>query len=220
MPYILDGIDWHWKAFVEGKVGEYLDLVKDVEDAVGDTVTAFSDRAAASMKTVGDTMLAAVAVIIASFIASAFKDPFNATLFRFGLRAYSLYVITFPGLLGLSASHYAMRSALHTFTSRIARFKETLHPDKIDAVVGTRVADAERGYYRWLAAVAIIYMVVAFAGWQASTRVPQVILNDPAATSPASAPPAPAASASTAPVTVTTSPALSSPAPPSPAPSN
>lgn len=188
MPYILDGIDWHWKAFVEGKVGDYLDLVKDVEGTVADTVTSFSDRAAALVKSLGEAMLAAVAVVIGTFIASAFKDPFNATLFRLGLRTYAVYVLVFPGLIGMLSSFYALRVARTTFDSRVARFKETLHPDKVESVVGHRVQKAERSYYLWLAAVAVIYIVVAAFAWCGSTTVPARVLEDAASITPTNAP--------------------------------
>lgn len=86
MPYLLEGIEWHWKAFIEGKVGEYLTGVQQVETTVADTVTSFADRSASLAKSLSDTILAAVAVLIGSFIAAAFKEPFDETLFRIGVR--------------------------------------------------------------------------------------------------------------------------------------
>ncbi len=63
MPYLLEGIEWHWKAFIEGKVSEYLDRVQQVETTVSDTVAAFADRTAALAKGLTETMLAAVAAL-------------------------------------------------------------------------------------------------------------------------------------------------------------
>jgi hypothetical protein len=56
-----------------------------VETMVSETVVAFADRTAALTKSLTDTILAAVAVLIGSFIAAAFATPFNATLFRIGV---------------------------------------------------------------------------------------------------------------------------------------
>lgn len=184
MPYLLEGIQWHWKAFVEGKVGLYLDQVQQMEAVVADTVTSFADRAAALVKSLGETILAAVAVLIGSSIAAAFRGPFNVTLFRTGLRIYAVYVLLFPGLIGLLASNHGLRVARTTFDARARRFKETLHPDKVDAIIADRVNKAQRGYYLWLAGVAVILVAVSIATWTASTVVPDRILEDSAATEP------------------------------------
>jgi hypothetical protein len=96
MPYVLEGIEWHWKAFIEARVGEYLDRVQQVEALVGDTVTAFADRTATLAKGLTDSILAAVAVLIGSFIAATFRTPFNATLFRIGVLTYAGVRIAVP----------------------------------------------------------------------------------------------------------------------------
>lgn len=192
VPYLLEGIEWHWKAFIEGKVGEYLTQVQQVETVVADTTTGFADRTAALAKSVTDTILAAVAVLIGSFIAAAFKDPFDATLFRIGIRTYAAYVLVFPGVLGLLASHLALKAARAGFDSRVRRFKETLYSGRIDEIVGQRVSGAQTTFYRWLAAAAVIYLAVSMCAWVAGDAVPDRIDQRPTptpSTQPATAPP-------------------------------
>lgn len=180
MPYLLEGIEWQWKAFIEGKVGEYLTQVEQVESVVADTATSFADRSAALAKALTDTILAAVAVLIGSFIAAAFKDPFNGTLFRISVRTYAVYVVLFPGLLGLLASHHSLQVARSGFDARVARFKETLYTGKVEEIVGQRVIEAQATFYRWLRSVAAIYLVVAVAAWVAADVFPDQVRRDPA----------------------------------------
>jgi len=175
MPYLQEGIEWHWKAFIEGKVSEYLDRVQQVETVVSDTVAAFADRTAALAKGLTETILAAIAVLIGSFIAAAFDTPFNATLFRIGVLTYAAYVVLFPGVIGLVASVSNLRSARAEFDTRVSRFDETLYPEKVTEIVGDRVTDAESSYYRWLAVVAIMYVAVAIAACVAALIVPHHI---------------------------------------------
>jgi hypothetical protein len=82
MPYLIEGIEWHRKAWVEGKISEYLDRVQQLESLVSDTVSRYADRAGGLVKNLRETMLAALAVLVGSFIAAALKSPFNAVLFR------------------------------------------------------------------------------------------------------------------------------------------
>ena len=210
VPYLLEGIEWHWKAFIEGKVGEYLDQVQQVETVVADTTSGFADRSAALAKTVTDTILAAVAVLIGSFIAAAFKDPFNATLFRIGVRTYAVYVLLFPGALGLFAAHRSLQVARAGFDARIGQFKETLYAGKVDDIVGQRLTNAQTSFYRWLASAAGILLAVSVAAWVAGGTVPDRVQRDPESNSPTTTPTArdtttPATPTTTRPSTTTTS---------------
>jgi hypothetical protein len=114
-------------------------------------------------------------VLVGSFIAAAFKDPFNAALFRIGVMTYAGYVVLFPGLVGLLASHLDLRAARAQFDRRRERFKETLLPEKVGSIVGTQVTDAERAFYQWLWTVAGCYLLAVTAAIAAALFVPRAI---------------------------------------------
>jgi hypothetical protein len=181
MPHLLEGIEWNWKAFIEGKVGDYLNSVQQVEDVVSSTVGAFADRTAALATGLAQTMLAAIAVLVGSLIAAAFSTPFNAALFRLGVLTYAAYVVLFPGVIGLISSSGSLHLAREEFDARITRFKETLYPDKVTSIVGSRVTNAQKSFFRWLAFVAAAYVVVAVAVGFAAAEVPHIALRAPAA---------------------------------------
>ena len=175
MPYLFEGIKWHWKAFIEGKVGEYLDRVQQIENVVSDTVSTFADRTASLTKGLTDNILAAVAVLVASFIAAAVRTPFNPTLFRVGVLSYGVYVLIFPGAIGLFASASSLGRARTDFDARIKTFNETLYPEKVADIVDGRVDSAQSTYHRWLGFVGAVYLAVAIACGVASAVVPGVI---------------------------------------------
>jgi hypothetical protein len=175
MPYLLEGIEWHWKAFIEGKVREYLDQVEQVEGIINETVKRFGDAAAELTKGLSDTILAAVAVLIGSFIAAAFNSPFNATLFQIGVLTYAGYVLLFPGAVGLTASSTRLKRQRSEFDSQIKRFNETLYPDKVKEIVGARVSGAQRSYHKWLTFVAFVYVIVVVLAVVAALTVPGVV---------------------------------------------
>ena len=183
MPYLLEGIEWHWKAFIEGKVGEYLAGVQQVETIVAETVTSFADRSASLAKSLSDSILAAVAVLIGSFIAAAFKEPFDETLFRIGVRTYAVYVILFPGVVGLFAAHGSLQVARAGFDARMTRFKEAIYSAKVDDIVGNRVSDAQRSVYRWLGMAAVTYTIVGLIAWTGAEAVVDHVTRAPASTS-------------------------------------
>ena len=175
MPYLVKGLEWHWKAFVEGKVSDYLDRAQQVETLVADTVDRLSEQVSSLVKQLSDTMLAAVAVVVGTFIAAAFKDPFNALLFQIGLLTYAGYVGVFPGIAGTYANYGNFSRALDGFQLRRERFAETLLPDKVDEIVKTRVRDAAERYFRTLGLVALAYTLVVIAAIVAAYRVPALV---------------------------------------------
>ena len=139
------------------------------------TVAAFAERTAALTKSLTDTILAAVAVLIGSFIAAAFATPFNATLFRIGVLTYAGYVSYF---LEQSASSRALAPygvARAEFNTRIGQFNEILFPENVSDIVGSRVSDAQRSYYRWLSFVAVTYVAVAIAAGVGAAQIPNLI---------------------------------------------
>lgn len=178
MPYLLEGIEWHWKAFIEGKVGEYLAGVQQVEDTVAETVTSFAERTAGLAKSLSEAMLAAVAVLVGSFIAAAFRDPFNATLFRISVRVYAAYLVVFPGAFGSFAAHRNLRAARAGYDARIVRFRETVYTGKVDEITGTRVCAAQRSFYRWLIVVAVVYVAIAAIAWTSADAVARRVSRD------------------------------------------
>jgi len=179
VPYLIEGIRWHWKAFIEGKVNEYLDREEQVETAVSEAVATFGGESAALVKALTETILAAVAVLIGSFIAAAFATPFNGTLFRIGVLTYAGYVVIFPGAIGLFSATTGLRVARSEFDIRIQRFKQMLEPSTVSAIVGDRVSRAQNRYYRWLAVAASAYLTVAIAAGVAATQIPDLVTVKP-----------------------------------------
>ena len=72
MPTLLNSIDRQWKAFIDDRVSTYLDRVHALEEIVADAVDGFSQQIGLLTSNLTATMLAAVAVLIGSFIAAAF----------------------------------------------------------------------------------------------------------------------------------------------------
>jgi hypothetical protein len=70
---IYKALQRHWKLFIAGKVDAYSDQVRALEDYIATTVQLFTDQLVAVTKSLSDTALAAVAAVLASFIAALFR---------------------------------------------------------------------------------------------------------------------------------------------------
>lgn len=173
-PHLLKGLEWEWKAFIEGRISSYLLDRRDLEKAVGDAVITFRERTSDLVKALSEAVLAAVALLIGTFIASALDEPFNETLFRIGMLAYGAYVVLFPGLLGITATAVRFRSALSDFDTRLDSFKRTLG-DEVEIVVGRRIRESARDFWIATLIVSAVYAGLAYASWVASTKIPAIV---------------------------------------------
>jgi hypothetical protein len=114
-----------WKAFIEQKLDKFFGQLKQLEETIEATSRAYHEQVQALTKTLIDSMLAAVAVVVGSFIAAMFKTPFQPYVFWFGAGVYLAYLLVFPILVGLSASGSA-----HDSARMFGRRKEVRHaPD-------------------------------------------------------------------------------------------
>ena len=77
-PTILENTTWHWKAFAEDKIESYWGQVHELENYVSDTLNSFSDQISAIVSKLTETVLAAVAVLLGSFIAALFQEKFKS----------------------------------------------------------------------------------------------------------------------------------------------
>lgn len=178
LPAILEGVRWMWKAFIEEKVSSYLDDVKGLEEVVTDTTEKLSASIGDLAKSLSDTMLAAVAVLIGTFVAAAFDSPFNARLFRLGVLTYGAYVVLFPGVAGLFSAWRQRCRAEDSFTYRRSSFETALGADRVSDIVGERINSVTRSFKLTLAAVAAVYVLLVVGAVVAALVVPDFISQD------------------------------------------
>jgi hypothetical protein len=153
-------VEQAWQSFTQDKLEVYFSRVRQVEEAVGTLVNKTNEEIQGLVKSLTDNMLAAVGVIVGTFIASVFGSSFNATVFRLGLVLYAVYLLVFPGMIGLAATRRRYRDARAAFDRRRREFEGLIPPDKVNEIVGTVVDDQGGQFYKWLRLTAIIFGVV------------------------------------------------------------
>jgi hypothetical protein len=153
-------IEWGWKAFIEGKLDTYFSQVREAEQAVDTAIKGYSEHVQVLTKTLIDNMLAAVGVVVASFIAAVFKDPFNPHIFQVGTTLYALYLLVFPMLFGLISTWQRYKDSQRAFETRKASLSKRLSVDEVERTVGGSVQKREIWFKGWFKKVAITYSIV------------------------------------------------------------
>jgi len=182
-PTIYSDLQWHWKGYVEDIVERYTEQIRLLEDYVSKTIQAFADQIAEITKTLTETMLAAVAVLIGSFIASLFSTDFNAIVFRIGMWTYAGYVFFFALLYNMTSQWSRYQAVIGDFRVRQKRFENYMGREKVRQLATEGIEKSKKRFLKWFWLTVVLYLCLAILGLFAGAYVPGAIQN-PAPSSP------------------------------------
>lgn len=176
---IFDNASWQWKAFIEKKVQGYLGQVQALEDYIANTVNAYSANIGGLVKSLTDTMLAAVAVVATAFITTLLKDQGNQLIVSLTIWLYALYVFLFPLIFNMLNQYGQYKTLSTDYLDRNNRFKSVLFAERVDEIVGGRIKNAQVRFKRWFWAAILAYVALIIAlviagfflpGWLTSVK--------------------------------------------------
>ncbi|MEL6896960.1 MAG: hypothetical protein AAFP90_12715, partial [Planctomycetota bacterium] len=164
-PQINDDFHRHWKSFINESIEKYVKEEVELENEIASTVDGYERQVASMIGGLSATTLAAVGVIIGTFIAAAFAKEFNAVVFRVGIGVYMGYLLVFPGAYNLTNHCLRYRVANEIFRKREQRFHRLLGEEGTRRIVGNDIAKAQTRFNRWLWATigALLFVFVACA---------------------------------------------------------
>lgn len=174
-PNIFNGVQWHWKAFIEEKIDDYMSQVKDLEDYVTKTAQAFADQVSSIIKNLSDTMLAAIGALLGSFIAALFQSNFNATVFMIGMLIYAVYVLIFPLGYNMLSQRQRYLYLVKDFENHRHRFEGQLYPKKVDEIIGSQIKDSRMLFDSWFNWTICGYLAIIFSALIAAWLIPGII---------------------------------------------
>jgi membrane protein YdbS with pleckstrin-like domain len=153
-------IDYAWEAFIKGKLHTYFGQVKQLIETIQAAAKSYNEQVQTLTKTLIDNMLAAVAVIVGSFIAAMLKSPFEKYVFWFGIGTYVLYLLVFPLVVGLYSTLQRFRQTRDDFQRNIVQFSRGLPEKEVEEIVGTAVSEREWWFTGWWGITAGLYLAV------------------------------------------------------------
>jgi hypothetical protein len=151
---------WGWEAFIGGQLKKYFEQVKALEEAVAATAKDFDEQVSALTKTLTENMLAAVAVVVGSFLAGILKTPFEESAFIVGTSVYAAYLAFFPMLVGLTSTWGRFKNTQANFETRRKSFAQRLGKDQVGDIVKPVLERSEPAFRRWYKRTITVYAAV------------------------------------------------------------
>jgi hypothetical protein len=148
-----------WEAFMNDKLDKYFSSIKALEEAVETTSKSYNEQVQALNKTLIDNILAAVGVVVGSFLVAIFKYPFQTHVFRFGTVIYLIYLAIFPVGIGLFTAWQRFKDSKDLFAKRLKDFSNRLG-DQVKDIVGVTVSQRERKFQIYFGGVCAVYLII------------------------------------------------------------
>ncbi|HVT58562.1 MAG TPA: hypothetical protein VHR45_09190 [Thermoanaerobaculia bacterium] len=168
-----------WNAFIDGKLDKYFGHVHELEQVMDATVKAASEQVDGLTKSLIDSALAAVGVIVASFLAAVFKEKFDPAVYRLGVGAYVFYLVVFPGLAGLTASAQRFKALQRGLAERRESFRHRLSDDEVEKTMGEGFKSVTRRYWGWFSATSLAFLALAILLLWSLSAVPRLVASAP-----------------------------------------
>jgi hypothetical protein len=172
---ILEELRWGWKELLEERVAAYIGQVQQVESFVSETVSAYAEQVNSMVKSLSDTMLGAVGVVLASFLAALLQTPFNEDVLRAGLLTYAVYVMAFPLLYNMSNQWGRHEALERDFAFRRSRYEQRLLPERVRQIIGEEVTLSRKRFRRWFWLTVGLYLLVVLAAVAVAFLAPELI---------------------------------------------
>jgi len=168
-------VEWHWKTFISDAVESYVSEETELENEIAETVDGYEAQVSSMIASLSGTMLAAVGVMIGSFIAAAFKTEFNSTIFALGIIGYMVYLTLFPGIYNMLHHLIRYRTMNEIFEKRTKRFTRLLGVDATQAIIGHHVSRAQSRFRRWfgftIIALIVVLVLAGIAAWAIPAKI-------------------------------------------------
>jgi hypothetical protein len=173
---ILNSLERRWDQFVRHTLAEYSEEKLALDKYAGETADTFAEQVAEMIKSVSDTMLAAIAALLGSFLAAGFnQNTFNSQIFTIGMAVYAVYVLLFPLAYNMSSQWLRYKALEDRITAILAGFRGDLGNTPVDTIEARWIKPGRKRFRRWFALTVAVYLLAIIFGLAAAFIVPQFI---------------------------------------------
>lgn len=168
-------LEWHWKIFIEGRITKNWQVVKEIESAINQTIKEYSDQVNDLVGKINETVLAAIGVILGSFLTAIFAEEFNAVIFRIGVVTYAAYVFFFPLLYSMINRWQTYQTTMDQFAAQQDSYVKLLSEAVIQEMIDkNKYALYLRRFRLWFFLSVGVYVLLIFLLALASVYVPSL----------------------------------------------
>ena len=173
LPEILNKAEWSHKLFVENTINKHFEELQKFSNTVAETAKKVSEAIDTVTKGVTETLLATIALLIATVLTALVKSEATSSIFQISFQAFGVYlVVTAAYRLGsIGHGYWALRKDADEYQKA---YNLKLDADKIKEAV--RPIERRKSIFRlWFGITIGLYVVLIAAVLYASVNLPSYL---------------------------------------------
>ena len=177
-PEIKKNTVYHWETFTQKKIETYFGVVKDLEDNLLQINQMFSSDISSIQKSLSDTVVSAVAVVIATFLSYLLSGEINLLLFKIGMTLYGVYILFIPLIYNMYLQWKKYSLSQDQYNAKLNRLKECLPDTKIEEMQKTwKMAEVQFLYKKVFGLSLFVYLFLGISLIYVSWFLPENIYS-------------------------------------------
>jgi hypothetical protein len=167
---------WHYRIFIDGQIDKHFDQIEQLSEYVSGVASDVSTSIDSVTKGFTDAFLAAVGVVVVTFLAALIKNEAQSSIFLITMRVYAGYLLVFQ-------LFYRMGSILHSYIllgietgDRIEEYTARLGRKRVDPLVAP-LNGRKRQFNLWFWLTALFYVAIAIVLWFLAESLPPILVQ-------------------------------------------
>ncbi len=173
LPRIYGETRRHHRVFLDGQIGKHFEEVQKLGNYVAEVAKKISESIDLVTKSVTDTLLATVAVLVITVLAALVKNEASSGIFMISLRIYAGYLV-FYALYRMGSIGHSYILLKQDAEDQIATYKPKLGEDKVQELAKP-IARRKTQFIGWFWVTVVLYLALAIGLWIAGYWVPQYL---------------------------------------------
>lgn len=173
---ILDGTRWQHRLIIDKKIDTHFEEVEKVFAFAEDASSKVSDTIDSMVKSVAETMLAAIATVVAALLGSLVEGKTQDSLFAIVLRGYGWYTLLVAGVYRIGSLCWGYVSVSRDANEKLDRYKSVLGDDRVK-LASEPYSRRKKWFWFWFAISSAIIIGLAIASFWFADKLPAILVQ-------------------------------------------
>jgi len=174
-PRLLKDAVWQYRVFIDGKITKHFDELQKVIGYVTEINKKISEAIDSVTKSLTDTLLATVGVLVLTVLAALVKKETSIEIFKLSMEIYAAYLVFYAAYRMWSIGD-SYRLLSKEASAQVHEYQSALLIEEITDL-SSSLRKRRRQFHIWFWLTVILYLALAGSIWWAGKKGPQLLID-------------------------------------------
>lgn len=174
LPSLLEEAKWHHRIFMDAQIESHFEQIKELNHYIAEVTKEISSTFDSMTKSLTDSLLATIAVVIIALLTSLAKNDVNYIIFKSILQIYAIYLILFQVFYRMGSiwhSYYLLRKETE---DKLVSYIPLFGNKRIDALSASLMKRRNQ-FVIWFLLTSIAYIGAVVFIWILANELPKYL---------------------------------------------